>query len=87
MSALNSAKDDHMSRRMIEVERRSEGKEIRGDFEGSVKGSWVRLDSGGAGIVSYKGREYRVRSIGFTSLPKGSIVELSYAKGVYFAKF
>ena len=87
MSALSSAMQEYQARRMLEMERRSEGAEIKGDFEGSVKGSWLRLDEGGAGVVLYKSREYKVRSIGFTSLPKGSVVELSYAKGVYFASF
>lgn len=87
MNALNAAMQEHQARRMLEMERRSEGAEVRGDFEGSVKASWVRLDQGGAGIALYRGKEYKVRSVGFTSLPKGSIVELSYAKGVYFANF
>ncbi len=87
MNALNEAMQLHQARRMLEMERRSEGAEVRGDFQGSVKAAWVRLDQGGAGIALYKGREYKVKSIGFTSLPKGSVVELSYAKGVYFASF
>ena len=87
MSALMAALQEHKVRRMLEVERRSEGAETRGDFTGSVKAAWVRLDEKGAGIALYKGREYKTRSIGFSSLPKGSVVELSYAKGVYFASF
>jgi hypothetical protein len=87
MSALDMAMQEYRTRRMIEMERRSEGAEVRGDFVGSVKAAWVRLDQGGAGIALYKGREYKTRTVGFSSLPKGSVVELSYAKGVYFASF
>ena len=87
MSALTAALQEHKVRRMLEVERRADGAETRGDFDGSVKAAWVRLDEKGAGIALHKGREYKTRSIGFTSLPKGSTVELSYAKGVYFASF
>lgn len=87
MGALETSQMSHSMRRGDEIVRRSEGAEIRGDFEGSVQAEWVRLDEAGAGVVSYKGREYKVKTIGFTSIPKSSIVELTYARGVYFAKF
>jgi hypothetical protein len=73
--------------RLIELERRLEGAAPRGDFEGSVTGYWNKLDDLGVGIVDYKGKQYKTRSIGFMSLPKGTEVELTYAQGVYYAKF
>ena len=87
MPALNIATQEFQMRRIEETMRRAEGAEVKGDFAGSVAGKWERLDENGAGVVIYKGREYPVRSIGFTSLPKGTTVELTYAKGQYFAKF
>ena len=73
--------------RIIELERRAQGSSPLGDFEGSVTGYWVELDQNGVGIVEYKGKRYKTRSIGFISLPKSSEVELTYANGVYYSKF
>lgn len=87
MAALDLAMQEFKMRRLEETMRRAEGAEVKGDFAGSVVGKWQKLAENGAGVVLYKGREYPVRSIGFTSLPKGSTVELTYAKGQYFAKF
>lgn len=72
--------------RLIELRKRYEGSSPRGDFEGSVTGYWVRLDPRGVGIVTYRGKEYKTRPMGFMSLPKGTEVELTYAKGVYYSK-
>ena len=60
---------------------------VKGDFEGSVTGYWVKMDSSGSGIVSYLDKEYVCESIGFVSLPKGTPVELTFANGIYYAKF
>jgi len=73
--------------RTLELERIAEGTTIKGDFEGSVTGYWVRLDFTGAGIVSYNKKQYVTKPIGFTSLPAGSEVELSHANGIYYSKF
>lgn len=73
--------------RIVEVERRESGIKVSGDFEGSVTGYWIKLDNSGAGIVEYNGKRYVVKSVGFTSTSRGTEVELSYAQGVYYAKF
>jgi hypothetical protein len=73
--------------RIIDVERLSEGFEIKGDFEGCVNGEWVRLDNDGAGIVTYKNKQYKTESIGFVSAPKGLRVQLCYAKAKYYSTF
>ena len=84
---LEEAKATARSLRSIEVEHRMDKAPIRGDFEGSVRGTWVRLDDGGAGVVLYKGKEYKVRTIGFSSLTAGAPVLLTYADGIYVASF
>lgn len=73
--------------RIQELERRSESSVIRGDFAGSVTGSWVELRYDGGGIVKYNDKEYVTVTIGFVSLPKGSTVEMTYANGIYYSKF
>ena len=73
--------------RMIQIERLEQGGVIQGDFEGSVTGYWVKLAQSGAGIVSYNKKEYVTQPIGFTSLPRGTEVELSHANGIYYSKF
>ena len=73
--------------RLYKLEQLAKGIVIEGDFEGSVTGYWVKLDENGAGIVSYKNKQYTTKPIGFTSLPAGSEVELSHANGIYYSKF
>ncbi len=87
MNILETVKDLQASNRIYELERRADNFRIEGDFEGSVQGKWIKVDQSGAGIVRYKGKDYTAISIGFVSVPRGTSVELSYADGVYYAKF
>lgn len=86
LNLLNETMQAAERARLIELEKRYEGSAPRGDFEGSVTGYWVRLDARGVGIVTYRGKEYKTRTIGFMSLTRGTEVELTYAKGVYYSK-
>ena len=87
MTLLNSLIQASNAQRIAELEMRAEGYSIRGDFEGSVVGYWVKLEQNGGGTVSYNNKLYLTKPIGFTSLPAGAEVELSHANGVYFSKF
>jgi hypothetical protein len=73
--------------RLEDLERREKSNAVTGDFEGSVGGSWVRLDEDGAGIVSYNDKEYVTKRLGFTSIPAGTAVELSFGNGIYYSKW
>jgi hypothetical protein len=73
--------------RLVELEYRASEVTIRGDFTGNVTGFWVKLGDNGEGIVSYNNKHYVTKPIGFTSIPAGTEVELSYANGVYYSKF
>ena len=75
------------SERFAELEKRDSGVAIKGDFEGSVTGHWVKLGQNGEGVVSYNNKEYKTKPIGFTSIPKGTEVELGHANGMYYSKF
>lgn len=83
---IQATMESSATARVIELEKRLEGSTPPGDFEGSVTGYWEKLDGDGVGIVSYKGRMYKTKLIGFMSLTKGTEVELTYAKGVYYSK-
>ena len=87
IDALSLALQLNSAERVVELERRETGNVIPGDFEGSVTGYWIRLDATGAAVVEYNGKEYIAKSVGFTSASRGTEVELSYAQGMYFAKF
>lgn len=87
MALIDETLKTALTARVIELERREEGSAPRGDFEGSVTGYWAELDPNGVGIVEHKGKSYKTRPIGFSSLPKGTEVELTYANGVYYSKF
>jgi len=84
---LSLAIRENTTNRLVELERREMGVQVTGDFEGNVTGYWIRLDPSGAGIVEYNGKKYTVKTVGFTSASKGTEVELSYAQGIYYAKF
>ena len=88
MSLLTDLMDQSRVNRIVHLERNEEnGGQIMGDFEGSVTGYWVRFDETGAGIISYRKKEYVTKPLGITSLRKGSEVELTHANGVYYSKF
>ncbi len=84
---MRELRDVAFAERLVAIERKEKGYSIEGDFEGSVTGYWVRLDESGAGIVKFNYKEYVTQAIGFVSLPRGTIVELSYADGKYFSKY
>jgi|TARA_B100000035_G_scaffold124371_2_gene105892 hypothetical protein len=87
MDFLEKMQEVAAAERIVEVEDRAKGAMARGDFEGSVLGYWERLDQTGVGIVTYKGKEYKTKPIGFHSTSKGTTVELTHANGIYFSKF
>jgi hypothetical protein len=76
-----------IANRIAFLEDRAKDITIKGDFEGSVTGYWKRLGENGEGVVSYNNKDYVAKPIGFVSLPAGTEVELSYANGIYYAKF
>ena len=84
---MQALRDSSAAERMVSLERMEKGYSVEGDFEGNVTGSWVRLDESGAGVVRFNHKEYKTENIGFVSLPKGTMVELSYADGKYFSKY
>lgn len=73
--------------RVVDLDRRENEPIIRGDFKGTVIGSWVKLDDNGSGIVQYNKKEYTTRPVGFTSIPAGTPVILTHADGVYFSSW
>jgi hypothetical protein len=87
MALLDDLLEISVANRVVDLERLDSKQLIEGDFEGSVTGRWIRLDSTGAGIVEYNSKQYVTKPIGFTSLPAGTAVEMSFAKGVYYSKW
>ncbi len=73
--------------RIVSLQQRASDVTIQGDFSGSVTGAWIKLGDSGEGLVKYKSKTYATQPIGFTSIPKGTEVELSYANGIYYSKF
>lgn len=84
---IENLKQLSIANRMIDLERRASDTTIGGDFTGSVTGYWVKLGSMGEGIVTYNNKQYKTKTIGFVSIPRGTEVELSFANGVYYSKF
>ena len=87
MALLDEILNMSSANRLIDLERLDSKQIIEGDFEGSVTGRWVKLDATGAGIVEHDSKQYVTKPIGFTSLPAGTAVEMSFAKGVYYSKW
>lgn len=87
MPLLDSVTSASRLARVADLDRLERKDVIKGDFEGSVTGKWVRLAENGAGVVSYNGKNYVTKPIGFTSIEAGHAIELSYARGVYYSKW
>ena len=87
MNLLQSLIETSRAERFIQLERRDKKEIVKGDFEGSVKGTWVKLGDDGTGVVAFNDKEYNTKPIGLTSLTAGTEVELSFAKGIYYSKY
>lgn len=87
MALLDELLETSYANRVVDLERRETKELIEGDFEGSVTGKWVKLDNSGAGIVEYKSKQYTTQPLGFTSAPAGTMVELTFANGLYYSKW
>lgn len=87
MSLLNSLKEASLVNRLVNLEALASKELVKGDFTGSVTGSWVKLGDLGEGIVKFNSKEYVTKPLGFTSISPGTEVELSYAKGIYYSTF
>ena len=87
MSLLNQLVNLSTSERLVQLERLEKNEVIPGDFEGSVRASWVRLADDGTAVVGYNDKEYTTKPIGLTSIRAGTEVELTHAKGVYYSKY
>jgi hypothetical protein len=82
---INSLINISNANRVVDLDRRQNEPIIRGDFKGSVVGSWVKLDDNGSGVVMYNKKQYTTRPVGFTSITAGTPVILTHADGVYFS--
>lgn len=87
MTLLEEVLQINQVNRITDLERIESPQPIKGDFEGSVTGRWVRLDLNGSGIVSYNNKMYATKPLGFTSIAEGTAVEMSHANGVYYSKW
>ena len=87
MALLDNLRDVAAAMRLVELERLASDEVIEGDFKGSVTGKWVQLAPNGAGVVEYNSKRYLTKPIGFTSIPAGTAVELTFANGVYYSKW
>ena len=86
-SLLQRTQDESASARLMELDHRVDGWEIRGDFQGTVTGKWQGVGPQGEGRVTYKGKTYKTKRAGFSSIPRGYPVELTYANGVYYSSY
>lgn len=87
MALLDDLLQISQAERLADLERLTTDQTITGDFEGSVTGRWVRLDETGGGIVEYNSKQYHTKPIGFTSVPVGTAVEMTFANGIYYSKW
>lgn len=87
MALLDDVLQTNRINRVADLERIESPQAIKGDFEGSVTGKWVKLELNGSGIVSYNNKLYITKPIGFTSIAAGAAVEMSHANGIYYSKW
>lgn len=86
MSVLTDSQNLFEAERQVFLERPSNVNEV-GDIVGSAKATWVRLNDDGLGVVKYRNKRYKTIPLGARSIPRGTTVELSFAKGVYFSSW
>lgn len=79
--------DRSSSNRMVMLEDLTYGTEIKGDFEGSVTATWIKLREDGAGMCRYRGKIYATKPLGYVSIQAGTRVEMSYADGIYYSRY
>lgn len=84
MSALETSLALYQAERQIEADRPKDANAV-GDFEGTVKGEWRKLLDSGLGRVRYKNKTYKAIPLGTKSIAKGTVVSLTFARGLYFA--
>jgi hypothetical protein len=87
MELLESLLETSAANRVADISARESGTPIKGDFEGSVTGTWVELNSYGLGIVAYNQKQYTTRRLGVTSIPAGRAVQLTFANGIYYSNW
>jgi hypothetical protein len=87
MELLESLLEISTANRVAEISSRESGSPIKGDFEGSVTGTWVKLNDYGLGIVAYNQKQYVTRRLGITSIPAGRAVQLTFANGIYYSNW
>lgn len=87
MTLLDELLQTSQAERLADLERLARDQVVTGDFDGSVTGKWVKLDDTGAGIVEYNSKQYTTKPIGFTSVPAGTAVEMTFANGIYYSKW
>lgn len=75
------------NRYKILEDRARQGPSNPGDFTGAVQGKFVKWDSDGSVIIEYNNKEYKTKALGFTAIPKGSTVEMTYVTGIYYSKW
>jgi hypothetical protein len=69
-------------------DRKVQGTANTGDFKGaSVQGKFLKWNYDGSVIVEYNNKNYKTKPLGFTAIPKGTTVELTYVSGIYYSKW
>lgn len=84
MSVLDTSINLFEAERQVFLERPKDAN-AKGDIESSVKAKWLRLSNTGLGEVEYNQKVYKTIPLGNKSIPRGTVVQLSFAKGVYFS--
>ena len=85
---LEELKGLNVANRIADLERRVKAsKGPQPDFEGTVTGYWVKIDSNYGGVVEYNGKEYITKALGWTSITPGTPVTLTGANGIYYSNW
>lgn len=71
---------------VMETQKR-QGTVNAGDFDGAVQGKFLKWNTDGAVIVEFNNKQYKTKPLGFTAIPRGSTVELTYVSGIYCSKW
>ena len=85
---LEELKGLNVANRVVDLERRVKAaKGPQPDFEATVTGYWVKIDSNYGGVVEYNGKQYVTKILGWTSIRPGTPVTLTGAGGIYYSSW
>ena len=85
---LQMVRDEQGTNRILQLEERARNRKgIPGDWEGVKVGSFQKVNDDGTITVRVEGKDYISIKRAWTSIPKGTIVNVTASGGKYYSSW